>query len=35
MSKRKALSILSFFSVLSVPSEVDKKNHDHGNTEAH
>ena len=35
MSKRKALSILSFFSVPLVPSVVEKKDHDHGNTETH
>jgi len=35
MSKRKAYSILSFSSVPSVPSVVEKKDHDHGNTEKH
>ncbi|HOD55579.1 MAG TPA: hypothetical protein PKJ08_13705 [Candidatus Cloacimonadota bacterium] len=35
MSKRKAYSILSFTSVLSAPSVVEKKNNDHGNTEKH
>jgi len=35
MSKRKAFSILSFTSVLSVPSVVDKEYNDHRNTEKH
>jgi len=35
MSKAKDFNSLSFSSVLSVPLVVVKKNHDHGNTEAH
>jgi len=35
MSKAKDFNSLSFSSVLSAPSVVDKKNHDHGNTEEH
>jgi len=35
MSKTKYYNTLSFTSVLSVPSVVDKEYNDHGNTEAH
>jgi len=35
MSQKKAFSILSFSSVLSVPSVVDKEYNDHRNTEKH
>ena len=35
MSKTKYYNTLSFTSVLSVPSVVDKEYNDHGNTETH
>ncbi|HOD55668.1 MAG TPA: hypothetical protein PKJ08_14150 [Candidatus Cloacimonadota bacterium] len=35
MSKVKDFNALSFSSVPSVPSVVEEKNNDHGNTEAH